>query len=257
MKFEEKLIKLRKQNALSQEELAEKLNVTRQTISKWELGQSKPDMDKLIELSKLFEMSLDELTNDLDITNSEDVYKESSVEKNNKKISVRILIIGIIIACILCGVGFLKQKGAEKTNEQTRNDAYALSQSNVDKAQKRLNEIIEQMNILKTQIDNLDIEITKLKNEQNVIFREDRNFSDRYYAKDNEIKVKQTELSNLKQQYNNLDMEGFALQNDDYTVYYNEVEPIKYLIFYYIGAGVLGLTILISLIYFLVTRRKK
>ena len=62
MKFEEKLIKLRKQNALSQEELAEKLNVTRQTISKWELGQSKPDMDKLIELSKLFEMSLDEFS---------------------------------------------------------------------------------------------------------------------------------------------------------------------------------------------------
>ena len=44
MKFYEKLIILRKKALLSQEELAEKLDVTRQTISKWELGQSKPDM---------------------------------------------------------------------------------------------------------------------------------------------------------------------------------------------------------------------
>ena len=47
MKFYEKLIILRKKDLLSQEELAEKLDVTRQTISKWELGQSKPDIDKL------------------------------------------------------------------------------------------------------------------------------------------------------------------------------------------------------------------
>ena len=53
MKFEQKLMNLRKQKSMSQEELAEKLNVTRQTISKWELGQSKPDMDKLLEISKL------------------------------------------------------------------------------------------------------------------------------------------------------------------------------------------------------------
>ena len=43
MKLEEKIIKLRKRNAWSQEELAEKLDVTRQTVSKWELGQTTPD----------------------------------------------------------------------------------------------------------------------------------------------------------------------------------------------------------------------
>ena len=59
MKFEEKLIKLRKEKALSQEELGEKLNVTRQTISKWELGQSKPDMDKMKDMSNLFGVSLE------------------------------------------------------------------------------------------------------------------------------------------------------------------------------------------------------
>lgn len=65
MKFEEKLIYLRKRSNLSQEGLAEKLDVTRQTVSKWELGQSKPDMDKLMLMSKLFDVSIDVLTDDL------------------------------------------------------------------------------------------------------------------------------------------------------------------------------------------------
>ena len=54
MKFNEKLINLRKKAGLSQEELGYKLNVTRQTVSKWELGQTTPEMDKLIEISKIF-----------------------------------------------------------------------------------------------------------------------------------------------------------------------------------------------------------
>lgn len=64
MKFNEKLIELRKKSGLSQEELGYKLNVTRQTISKWELGQTTPEMDKLIELGKLFNLSVDDLINE-------------------------------------------------------------------------------------------------------------------------------------------------------------------------------------------------
>ena len=52
MKFHEKLIKLRKSKGLSQEELAVKLNVVRQTISKWEQGLSVPDSNMLISLSE-------------------------------------------------------------------------------------------------------------------------------------------------------------------------------------------------------------
>ena len=52
MKFSEKLMNLRKSKGMSQENLAEKLNVTRQTVSKWELDQTTPDLNKLIELSK-------------------------------------------------------------------------------------------------------------------------------------------------------------------------------------------------------------
>ena len=64
MSFSEKLIKLRKQHGFSQEELGYKLNVTRQTVSKWELGQTVPEMNKLISLSQIYGISLDELTNE-------------------------------------------------------------------------------------------------------------------------------------------------------------------------------------------------
>ena len=61
MEFGNKLYELRKAKGLSQEELASHLEVTRQTVSKWEVGDSTPDMDKLVLLSELFEISLDEL----------------------------------------------------------------------------------------------------------------------------------------------------------------------------------------------------
>lgn len=53
--------KLRKEKSLSQEKLAEKINVTRQTISNWELGETFPNPEQLILLSKEFDVSIDEL----------------------------------------------------------------------------------------------------------------------------------------------------------------------------------------------------
>ncbi len=64
MEFHDKLYQLRKQKGLSQEELANRLNVSRQTVSKWELGDSTPDMEKLTAISNLFVISLDELVMD-------------------------------------------------------------------------------------------------------------------------------------------------------------------------------------------------
>ena len=60
MKFNEKLYELRKTKGLSQEELGEKINVSRQTVSKWETGQTTPELEKLIELSEMFDLSVDE-----------------------------------------------------------------------------------------------------------------------------------------------------------------------------------------------------
>ena len=64
MAFSEKLYQLRRQSGLSQEQLAEKLNVSRQAISKWESGQSFPEAEKLLAISDYFQVSLDGLMKD-------------------------------------------------------------------------------------------------------------------------------------------------------------------------------------------------
>ena len=64
MIFADKLIELRKKNNWSQEELAEKLNVSRQTVSKWEGAQSVPDFNRVIEISELFGVTTDYLLKD-------------------------------------------------------------------------------------------------------------------------------------------------------------------------------------------------
>ena len=60
----DKIIELRKKNGWSQEDLAEKLEVSRQSISKWEGAQSIPDMNKILKLSEVFSVSTDYLLKD-------------------------------------------------------------------------------------------------------------------------------------------------------------------------------------------------
>jgi transcriptional regulator with XRE-family HTH domain len=64
MKLSDKLVKLRKQNGWSQENLAEKLNVSRQAVSRWENGTAQPDASNILILSKLFGVTADYLLND-------------------------------------------------------------------------------------------------------------------------------------------------------------------------------------------------
>lgn len=61
--FKDNLMYLRKMNKMTQEELAEKLDITRQTLSKWETGEAIPDIEKGKRLADIFEVSLDDLTN--------------------------------------------------------------------------------------------------------------------------------------------------------------------------------------------------
>lgn len=111
MDFNNRLYQLRKQKGLSQEELANRLNVSRQTVSKWEVGDSTPDMEKLIAISDLFDVSLDKLVmgkEDEEIppttTKSElvTVLNEKVLTSKNKKKAKTILkIVGIILGAIL------------------------------------------------------------------------------------------------------------------------------------------------------------
>ncbi len=82
MRFEEKIVDLRKQKGLSQEELAEQLGVSRQAVSRWELGQTLPDIPNLLQLCELFEVSADYLVKDevADIQSSSEQVAELSAE---------------------------------------------------------------------------------------------------------------------------------------------------------------------------------
>ena len=64
MKFCDKLVKQRKNNNMSQEQLADKLGVSRQAISKWESGSTIPDMAKILELCKILNCNLEDLIDD-------------------------------------------------------------------------------------------------------------------------------------------------------------------------------------------------
>ena len=76
MNLKENLKRIRKENNLSQEQLADKLNVSRQSVSKWESGTSYPEMDKMIQLCRMFDLNIDELLN-------QDI-KKVREEKNSK-----------------------------------------------------------------------------------------------------------------------------------------------------------------------------
>ena len=104
MEIGKKIMELRKKNGLSQEELAEKVGVARQTISKWELGETSPDIKQSKELSKIFNVSLDELT-DNDIKNIL-VEKTSNTEKlaglTLKLIKVMVVVIILLPVLLIC-----------------------------------------------------------------------------------------------------------------------------------------------------------
>lgn len=92
MSLGSRLTNLRKSKQLSQEEVAFRLNVTRQTVSKWETDQSEPDFNKIIPLCELYEISPDELLTGTKKT--QERAEKQTDEENNKKRTLG-LIIGI------------------------------------------------------------------------------------------------------------------------------------------------------------------
>lgn len=147
MKFEQKLINLRKQKSMSQEELAERLNVTRQTISKWELGQSKPDMDKLLEISKVFDVSIETLTNE-----TLNIGKEKVISKSKKKERKWILYV-LIVILILSVATLVVRIGVAREQENKKQDGF-------------FNNIFGTVNgMIEDQIDNSGVNTNINKNE--------------------------------------------------------------------------------------------
>ena len=115
MNFNEKLIDLRKSKSLTQDELGERLGVSRQTISKWELAQSYPDFQRLVLLSDFFGLTLDELVKGVNIQDVRDknltdrqiskIYDEINNAKTNFTTVINVLasigIVGVVIFLLM------------------------------------------------------------------------------------------------------------------------------------------------------------
>lgn len=87
MNFSEKILTLRKANNLTQEQLAEKLDVSRQSISKWESGQATPELEKIVEMSALFNVTTDYLLKSSEIDDLS--VKTEMLEKQQQTILIR------------------------------------------------------------------------------------------------------------------------------------------------------------------------
>ena len=123
----DKILNLRKKAGLSQEQLANELNISRQSISKWESGASMPDNDKLISLSKYFGVSLDYLMKD-EIESVEELIENKSVSaivetptKNSESSGNKNVLVGLVV-CIVGVICFILwmviQIAMPKTSEQ-------------------------------------------------------------------------------------------------------------------------------------------
>lgn len=117
MNIGEKLFELRKTKNLSQEEVAESLNVTRQTVSKWETNQSTPDFDKIVPLCELFEIGTEELltgkkpeekkVENLEQTEEEKVPTKAEVRRKSAEVvSTAVLIYILAVAFFIVAVAF-------------------------------------------------------------------------------------------------------------------------------------------------------
>ena len=156
MNIGEKLYELRKGKNLSQEEVADKLNVTRQTISKWETNQSTPDFDKIKPLCELYEITADEL-----LTGERKIKEPTIVDTKEKRakgialgvlgyfiavvwimISIPVLLINPIVAAgifiLICGIAtftIIYTCMTYKSNKEKPEEKNSLI--------KRINKIIE------------------------------------------------------------------------------------------------------------------
>ena len=112
-----KLVKLRKENKLSQDSLADKLGITRQTISNWELNITKPDIVQIENISEIFNISIDELldNNTKDIIEKKISNTEKLTNKTNKYIKITLITLItlyfiILIFLIIITIYFFNKK---------------------------------------------------------------------------------------------------------------------------------------------------
>jgi len=138
MKFGKKLSLLRKQRGMTQLELAEKLDISRQAVSRWEQGTSEPSTENLVSISKLFGVPVDDLVNDAIQLQTEsavlvaETEEKETPEKHNKYCILKI--VGIVLFTIAAVVLFVciglgKDKQNPAPMENINKDAVTASDS--------------------------------------------------------------------------------------------------------------------------------
>ena len=167
MKFEEKLIKLRKEKLLSQEELGEKLDVTRQTISKWELGQSKPDMEKLKEISTFFNISIEELTND-----EIDISKKNKGNGNNKNTIIIVIAVIAVLAILVIGVKVIVSNIVLKEYNDIKDRTMQTQKDIIDLFNNIKENVMEQQNNINEEKNEINNSIEKQEDVKNKIIEQ-------------------------------------------------------------------------------------
>ncbi len=100
MTFGEKLSKLRKENNYTQEQFSDILKVSRQSVSKWELDETYPETEKIIQIGKLFNCSMDYLLNE-NITEKTATGRKVFTIKNKERAKKAFKIVGIIVGVLL------------------------------------------------------------------------------------------------------------------------------------------------------------
>lgn len=152
MNFDKKIVEIRKKNNLTQEDLAEKLNVSRQTVSNWETNKCYPDIETLVLISDKFNISLDIL-----IKENEDLVK--NIDKKVRiskmlKYSLIVLFIALIVGCII-----IFSKDNKISDVLAKNDELKEELSNFINIPS--NHMVLQFDSKKVDISNLIIEINK------------------------------------------------------------------------------------------------
>lgn len=169
--------------------------------------------------------------------------KYNQANKKLKKISLIILISGLIIGGLLLIIGVIRQNNAKKANQKAYNEAYELSAQKYASAEKRLKEIETEKNELSSQINSKQQACDSISMQSPTWFVDTN-------ACTNEVMSLKTKLGELEQ-------EQFSLEHADYTVYYSLVPPMKYKTFYFLGGGTTIVAVLVAGVLFFITKRRE
>lgn len=163
-------------------------------------------------------------------------------EKKKLPLPLLILLIGLGLGLLISAFGLYKQIDAKRINKERADIALKQSEAAIKAANERLAEIEKEYSSIKEQYENKEQECTSM------------NMSDaNWFANHSKC---QRESSELYSKMTDLEQENFVIQNNDYTAYYQLVEPMSYYIFYIIGGSIFFLAALGAFIIYLVKGKK-